>query len=232
VRRCAAGVVAVLLAAGAAAAGERVAGVMTFVDRDGAKRIVSVPTAARTVAVPTGSADRRGELWPHVQEVARAQGLDPNLVDLMIRMESGYNPRAVSPKGARGIMQLLPSTANAYGVNDIFDPKENLRGGIRYFRDLLGRFGADLRLALAAYNAGPDAVEKHHGIPPYTETRNYVNSILSAYNGGGLQLGGGFGKLPAKPARPVEVVTQGNETLISNARRAGETTPSRRLGLR
>ena len=230
-RRCAAGVVAVLLGAGAAAAGERVAGVMTFVDRGGAKRMVSVPAPAKTPAVPIGSADRRLALWPHVQEVARAQGLDPNLVDLMIRMESGYNPRAVSPKGARGIMQLLPSTAHAYGVSDLFDPRENLRGGVRYFWDLLGRFGSDLRLALAAYNAGPEAVEKHRGIPPYDETRNYVNSILSAYNGGGLKLAGGFGK-PSMPARPVEMVTQGNETLISNARRRGEPPAARRLALR
>ena len=189
--RCMAGVVAVLLGAGAAVAGDRVAGVMTFVDRGGAKRMVSVPAPAKTPAVPIGSADRRLALWPHVQEVARAQGLDPNLVDLMIRMESGYNPRAVSPKGARGIMQLLPSTAHAYGVSDLFDPRENLRGGVRYFRDLLGRFGSDLRLALAAYNAGPAAASgwarAGAGLPldewvegiPFRETRQYVRGVMA-----------------------------------------------------
>lgn len=227
-----AGMVALLAAAAPAAAGQRVAGVMTFVDRSGGTRIVSVPAPSSSRAVPAGSADRRAELWPHVQEAARSRGLDPNLVDLMIRMESGYNPRAVSAKGARGVMQVLPSTASLYGVTDLFNPRENLRAGMSYFRDLLGRFGSDLRLALAAYNAGPEAVEKHGGVPPYDETRDYVNAILSAYNGsGGLTLSGGFGKTPAKPARPVEVVTQGKATLISNARRAGETAPARRLGL-
>jgi hypothetical protein len=231
VRLVIAGALATVVAVGGATAGERVAGVLTYVDGNGAKRIVSIPGASRTVEVPMGSADRRAELWPQVQATALSHGLDPNLVDLMIRMESGYNPRAVSPKGARGIMQLLPSTASAYGVSDLFDPRENIRAGIRYFRDLLGRFDSDVRLALAAYNAGPEAVEKHGGVPPYDETRNYVDSILSAYGGGSLRLAGGFGRA-AKPAKPVELVTQGGETLISNERRQGEPPAQRRLVLR
>ena len=221
-----------LLALTAPAAQERTAGAMTFVDRDGNRKIVSIPAAKGSKRVPTGSADRRAELWPHVQQTALAHGLDPALVDLVIRMESGYNPRAVSPKGARGVMQLLPATARAYGVVDIFNPKENLRGGVRYLRDLLGRFDSDVRLALAAYNAGPDAVERHRGVPPYEETRNYVNTILAAYSGsGGQKLAGGFGKA-MHPARPVEVVLQPNGTTISNARRAGEPAVERRLALR
>ena len=220
------------LALTAPAAQERTAGVMTFVDRDGNRKIVSVPAAHRTKRVPVGSADRRAELWPDVQEAALAHGLDPALVDLVIRMESGYNPRAVSPKGARGVMQLLPSTATAYGVADIFNPKENIRGGIRYLRDLLGRFHSDVRLALAAYNAGPDAVERHRGVPPYAETRNYVNAILAAYSGsGGPKLAGGFGK-DLGPSRPVEVVLHDSGTTISNARRAGEPAVKRKLALR
>ena len=221
-----------LVALTAPAAQERSAGVMTFVDRDGNRKIVSVPAAASHKAVPKGSADRRAELWPDVQQTALAHGLDPALIDLVIRMESGYNPRAVSPKGARGVMQLLPSTARAYGVADIFNPKENIRGGVRYLRDLLGRFDSDVRLALAAYNAGPDAVERHRGVPPYPETRNYVRAILSAYGGSGSQkLSGGFGK-SAAPARPAEVVLQSGRATISNARRTGETTVERRLALR
>ncbi len=221
---------ALLLVAASAGAGQRVAGVMTFVDRTGSTRMVSIP-ASRASVVPDGSVSLRAELWPHVQEAALSRGLDPNLVDLMIRMESGYNPRAVSPRGARGIMQLLPSTASAYGVTDLFDARENIRAGISYFRDLLGRFGSNLRLALAAYNAGPEAVEKHGGVPPYDETRDYVDSILSAYNGGSVKLAGGFGRPPV-PARPVEMVTQGEGTLISNARRTGEPETTRRLVLR
>lgn len=224
------GLIALVLGAASVAAGQRIAGVITFVDHGGTTHIVSVP-AGRGLTVPEGSAVRRAELWPQVQQTARSQGVDPDLVDLMIRMESGYNPRAVSPKGARGVMQLLPSTATSYGVTDLFDARENIRAGISYFRDLLGRFGSDLRLALAAYNAGPDAVEKHGGVPPYEETRDYVDSILAAYRGGAATLAGGFGR-PARPARPVELVTQGNETLISNALRSGETPPERRLALR
>ena len=214
------------------AAQERSAGVMTFVDRDGNRKIVSLPAAHRTGRVPTGSADRRAELWPVVQETALAHGVDPALVDLVIRMESGYNPRAISPKGARGMMQLLPSTASAYGVADIFNPRENVRGGVRYLRDLLGRFDSDVRLALAAYNAGPEAVVKHRGVPPYPETRNYVSAILAAYSGsGGPKLAGGFGK-DLGPSRPVEVVLHDSGTTISNARRAGEPAVKRKLALR
>jgi len=220
-----------LVAPAVPAAQERTAGVMTFVDREGNRTIISVPAARTVKSVPKGSADRRAELWPHVQQTALAHGLDPALVDLVIRMESGYNPRAVSPKGARGVMQLLPSTARAYGVADIFNARENIRGGIRYLHDLLGRFDSDLRLALAAYNAGPEAVERHRGVPPYAETRNYVSAILSAYGGGGQKLAGGFGKTTA-PARPVEVVLQGAGTTISNARRSGEPAVDRRLSLR
>lgn len=228
----ASGLIVLTIGAAWSAAGQRVAGVMTFTDANGATRMVSIAGRGEARAVPAGSADRRAEWWPHVQEAARARGLDPNLVDLMIRMESGYNPRAVSPKGARGMMQLLPSTASLYGVTDLFDARENIRAGVSYFRDLLGRFGADVRLALAAYNAGPEAVEKHNGVPPYDETRNYVDAILGAYNGaGGMTLSGGFGK-PAKSARPVEVVTQGDTTLISNVRRSGEPGQAHRLGLR
>jgi soluble lytic murein transglycosylase-like protein len=221
----------VLMPLTAAAGGERTAGVITFVDREGTRKIVSVPAAQSARTVPNGAADRRAELWPHVQQTALAHGLDPALVDLVIRMESGYNPRAVSPKGARGVMQLMPSTATAYGVADAFNARDNIRGGVRYLRDLLGRFGSDLRLALAAYNAGPEAVEKHGGVPPYRETRDYVSAILAAYGGGGQKLAGGFGRT-APPARPAEVVLQAGRTTISNERRTGEPDVGRRLALR
>ena len=226
--------VALALLGGAVLAPEaRGAGVITFVDREGNRKIVNLPGVGQPKVVPSGSADRRAELWPHVQQTALAHGLDPALIDLVIRMESGYNPRAVSPKGARGVMQLLPATARAYGVGDVFNPRENIRGGIRYLRDLLGRFDADVRLALAAYNAGPEAVERYGGVPPYAETRNYVRTILTAYHGGGgLKLEGGFGKAKKAPPRPVELVRQGPSTTISNARRSGEPTVERRLGLR
>jgi hypothetical protein len=113
-------------------------------------------------------------------EIARTYNLDPKLLHAIAKVESNYNPRAVSPKGALGVMQLIPSTARLVGVSDPFDPRENIHGGARYLRYLLDKFG-DLTLALAAYNAGPKAVEAYGGIPPYAETQRYVRSVLSLY---------------------------------------------------
>jgi soluble lytic murein transglycosylase-like protein len=114
------------------------------------------------------------------KEVARTYNLDPKLLHAIAKVESNYNPRAVSPKGALGVMQLIPSTARLVGVSDPFDPRENIHGGARYLKYLLDKFG-DLTLALAAYNAGPKAVEAYGGIPPYAETQRYVRSVLSLY---------------------------------------------------
>jgi soluble lytic murein transglycosylase-like protein len=121
-------------------------------------------------------------LGPLVDASARAAGLDPNLARAVIAVESGFEPRAVSAAGAAGLMQLEPETARAYGVSNVFDPAQNLRGGTAYLRDLLARFGGDVPRALAAYNAGPGAVERFGGIPPYPETRAYVARVLAAYN--------------------------------------------------
>ncbi|MGB9791097.1 MAG: lytic transglycosylase domain-containing protein [Thermacetogeniaceae bacterium] len=108
----------------------------------------------------------------------RAFGIDPALLKAVARAESGLNPRAVSPAGALGIMQLMPATARALGVKDPFDPLQSIFGGARYLRYLLDRFGGDVRLALAAYNAGPGAVQRWGGVPPYRETREYVERVL------------------------------------------------------
>jgi soluble lytic murein transglycosylase-like protein len=111
-------------------------------------------------------------------------------VAAVIRVESGFNPRAISPKGARGLMQLMPGTASSLGVRDTFDPRENIDGGVRHLRALMERFGSDLPLVLAAYNAGERAVTGHGGIPPYAETRDYVRRVLRLVDGGILD---GFG---------------------------------------
>lgn len=251
--------VMLVLGAGAAMAADRSAGVMIFTAPDGTRRIVNIPAASSLGSaspVPTGLVERRMALWPTVEQAARTHGLDPNLIDLVIRMESGYNPRALSSKGARGVMQLMPGTASMYGVQDCFDPFENIRGGVRYLRDLLVRFNSDIELALAAYNAGPEAVARHGGVPPYQETRNYVSSILAAYQSKGslTTLAGGFGKPaapvaasprppapraagsvkvagPTKVVRPVGVYETGAGKVVSNARRNGEVTVARRLAL-
>jgi soluble lytic murein transglycosylase-like protein len=111
---------------------------------------------------------------------ARHYEVDPLLVDSVIHVESGYNPLAVSPKGAMGLMQLIPSTARRFGVTNPFDPKENIEGGVRYLKYLQGLFRDD-RLALAAYNAGEAAVARHGWIPPYPETQNYVYQVGKRY---------------------------------------------------
>ncbi|HUA87364.1 MAG TPA: lytic transglycosylase domain-containing protein [Bryobacteraceae bacterium] len=115
-----------------------------------------------------------------VEKTARAQGVDPLLVHSMIRVESNYDARAVSPKGAQGLMQLMPSTARMLGVNDSFDARENIEAGVKYLKYLQSIYKDD-RLALAAYNAGPGAVEKYGQIPPYQETRNYVERVGRDY---------------------------------------------------
>jgi Transglycosylase SLT domain len=117
-----------------------------------------------------------------VASASAAYHLDPDLVNSVIHAESGFNAHAVSPKGARGLMQLMPGTANKLGVSDAFDPQDNVTGGSRYLRELLERYNFDLVKALAAYNAGPERVEQYRGVPPFRETRAYVAKIVHEYN--------------------------------------------------
>lgn len=119
---------------------------------------------------------------PRIERAARAAGVDASLLHAVIRAESAYNPKAVSPKGAAGLMQLMPATARRYGVADRFDPDQNVLGGALYLRDLLARFDGQLELALAAYNAGEGAVQKYGGrVPPYAETQRYVPQVMHNY---------------------------------------------------
>lgn len=127
----------------------------------------------------------RRRFSPMIAEVARDVALQPELLHAVVQVESSYDPRAVSRAGAAGLMQLMPATARRYGVSDRWDPKQNLDGGARYLRDLLKLFRSDLKLALAAYNAGENAVKKYgNRIPPFPETRRYVQKVLSAYRQG------------------------------------------------
>ena len=112
-----------------------------------------------------------------IAEAAKLHGVDPRLVAEVMRRESRFNPNAVSPVGACGLMQLMPATARLLGVTDVFDARDNIFGGTRYLRQLLDTYHGDLDLVLAAYNAGPAAVQKYNGVPPYAETRAYVSSI-------------------------------------------------------
>jgi len=119
-----------------------------------------------------------------LRESARRHGLDPALLRAVVSVESNFRPEAVSPKGARGLMQLMPATAASLGVRDAFDPADNVDGGSRHLASLLASYRGDLTKALAAYNAGAGAVARHGGVPPYRETRDYVDRVLKRYRSG------------------------------------------------
>jgi hypothetical protein len=145
-----------------------------------------VPVAAVKVQPSTQKPVPSPNLNVDLNEVVNAASgtyrLDPDLVNSVIRAESGFNVRAVSPKGAQGLMQLMPQTASNLGVRNAFDPKANVEGGTRYLRELLERYDFDLIKALAAYNAGPERVEHYGGVPPYSETKAYVARIVRDFN--------------------------------------------------
>jgi hypothetical protein len=137
-----------------------------------------VPSTPSAKLAPTPKVD----VHQAVAEASDRYRLDPDLLNSVIRAESGFNPHAVSPKGAQGLMQLMPGTASKLGVPNAFDPEANVDGGTRYLRELLERYNFDLIKALAAYNAGPHRVEQYGGVPPYRETRHYVASIVRDFN--------------------------------------------------
>jgi soluble lytic murein transglycosylase-like protein len=150
---------------------------------------------------------------PYIELVAAETGLSPSLIKAVALVESGFDPQALSPKGAQGLMQLMPATAKQLGVRNAFDPGENLRAGARYLRSMLDEFDGDLNLALAAYNAGPAAVRRHGGVPAYRETRDYVSKVRDK-----LGQGSRSPKLSASSAspkgRPVRMLRQDDGSLL------------------
>lgn len=177
-RECAAALLVLGLLAGEAKAG----GIYHYVDGAGNSHFSNVPNDRRYI--PVAEKKRRA---PRVKsydlmivEAARAHGVPPALVKAVIASESSFNPRAVSAKGAQGLMQLMPATARSLGVEQPLHVEQNLDGGVRYLRSLIDRYG-DWSRAIAAYNAGPRAVDRYGGIPPYAETREYVDRVLTYY---------------------------------------------------
>jgi soluble lytic murein transglycosylase-like protein len=137
-----------------------------------------------TEAVGTAGFPKNLPFDKHVKEIAKRYGIEPSLVHSIILHESNYNVYAVSSKGALGLMQLMPETARQYGVLNVFDPAQNIEGGVKYLRDLTKLFAKEKsrdRLIVAAYNAGQEAVKKYGGIPPYPETRAYINNVMATY---------------------------------------------------
>jgi soluble lytic murein transglycosylase-like protein len=141
---------------------------------------VAAPLAAPPVPDRQVGGAATSSYQPLIREIAARHAVPAKLIEAVIRVESGFDPRAVSHRGAQGLMQLMPATAEQLGVRDVFDARQNIDGGVRHLRRLLERYG-DFRLALAAYNAGEKAVETHGGVPPFSETRAYVDQVLRVY---------------------------------------------------
>ena len=146
---------------------------------------VAAPAAPTPAPLPQAPEKPRVSPWDPepgvralIQEIASSMAMDPKLVEALVRVESNYDPYAVSGKGAMGLMQLMPETAKRYQVGNVFDPAQNIEGGTRHLKQLLTRYGGEVRLALAAYNAGEEAVDRYRGVPPFRETRTYVGRIL------------------------------------------------------
>ncbi len=187
-----------IVALGLFLGGPVLADIYTFTDEKGVKHFTNVPTDARYKLLYRSTKDgrvrrvtgnggsvlfvNRKRYQPLVAEAARLYSVDEQLLHSVIAVESGYNARAVSRKGAIGLMQLMPATAKRFGAYDIYDPAQNIHAGAKYLRHLLRQFNNDLRLALAAYNAGEQAVARYgNRVPPFTETRLYVPKVLALY---------------------------------------------------
>ena len=155
-------------------------GIQSYINESGVKVFTNLGTSHRKIRL--APQQNRGSQYPAlISDLAGRYSLDENLVKAIVSVESNYDPLAISPKGCKGLMQLHPDTAQRFGVRNIFDPAENIEGGIKYLRFLMNYFNHDLQLVLAAYNAGENAVTRYGGIPPYRETRDYVQKVRALY---------------------------------------------------
>jgi soluble lytic murein transglycosylase-like protein len=187
--------------------------VFTNVEEKGLKVVPGFAPSRRFVAATPLPASRHDG---YIQRLGEELGLSPDLIKAVAMVESGLDPRARSPKGALGLMQLMPATARQYGVDDPFDPRQNLRGGAAHLSDLLDRYDGNLSLALAAYNAGSGAVQRHRGVPPYRETREYVQKVRTLLEGKrAAALPDRVARRQATPVSPVRVVRAADGTIVA-----------------
>ena len=162
------------------------ADIYKYVDENGVMHFTNVPNSSRYQLFMKGSSAVTSLYTPssydhYISVASNLYNVPSSLIKSVIKVESNFNNHAVSPKGAQGLMQIMPETAKILNISDPFDPWENIRGGTQYLNILLKRFDGKLKLALAGYNAGPLRVEEHNGIPPYKETQNYVRKVIEYY---------------------------------------------------
>lgn len=163
------------------------ADIYVYVDRNGVFHFTNTPTSSKYKVYMSEKAKYRKALYniksydDVISEAAQRTGISSSLLKAVIHVESYFNPKAVSKKGALGLMQIMPQNLESLNISDPFDPWENIMGGAHYFKDMLERFSGQVDLALAAYNAGPTAVEKYKDIPPYPETQRYVKKVMRAF---------------------------------------------------
>lgn len=176
-------------------AAEARADIYVLKDSNGILHFTNVPSQSgyRPVIKDWGNGSRLapGRLEEIIRSASNRYGVDPDLVRAVVKAESDFNTTARSPKGAQGLMQLMPDTARLRNISNVYDPDENIDGGVRHLKFLLDRYQGDLRLTLAGYNAGVQAVEKYGGVPPYPETREYIRRVLDyhqRYRGSGTIL--------------------------------------------
>jgi len=223
-----------LVIAGVVSAAPASAQIYTWRDANGHLVLSNVrtesgaPAVTKTFAVPRTetvratryvAADRGWQFESLISEHARLNGVRSDLVRAVMQVESAFNPNAISPKGAMGLMQLMPATMRQYGVRNAFNPAENVRAGVAYLRDLLDRYSNNEELALAAYNAGPGAVDKHgQAVPPFRETRNYVAKINKMT---------GTGRVEPRPNKIYKVtqVIDGREVVLYTDKKPATPNP-------
>ena len=168
--------------------GAPAADIYKYVDKDGVLHFTNVPTTSgytlylKEKAAPEKASSAAEPYDDYIQEASEKHGLSIPLIKAIIKAESNFNPWAVSNKGARGLMQIMPDNFQALRLKDPFNPRENIFAGVKFFKDMLTRFEGNLQHALAAYNAGPEAVDRHRGIPPIRETEDYVERVMRYYH--------------------------------------------------